>query len=52
MTDYRAFAMEVLAHITDVSVSFEVFADDVETMEIEAARSLPGLRTSTSRFRV
>lgn len=34
--DYRAFAKEVLAHITDVSVSFEVFADDVETMEVEA----------------
>ena len=30
VTDYRAFAKEVLAHITDVSVSFEVFADDVE----------------------
>jgi len=36
VTDYRAFAKEVLAHITDVSVSFEVFADDVETMEVEA----------------
>ena len=35
VTDYRAFAKEVLAHITDVSVSFEVFADDVETMEVE-----------------
>lgn len=38
VTDYRAFAKEVLAHITDVSVSFEVFADDVETMEVEAQR--------------
>ena len=36
VTDYRAFAKEVLAHITDVSVSFEVFADDIETMEVEA----------------
>lgn len=36
VTDYRAFAKEVLAHIIDVSVSFEVFADDVETMEVEA----------------
>ena len=36
VTDYRAFAKEVLTHITDVSVSFEVFADDVETMEVEA----------------
>ena len=25
-----------MTHITDVSVSFEVFADDVETMEVEA----------------
>ena len=38
VTDYRAFAKEVLAHITDVSVS-------------RPARSLPGPRTSTSRFR-
>lgn len=36
VTDYRAFAKEVLSHITDVSVSFEVFADDAETMEVEA----------------
>ena len=34
VTDYRAFAKEVLAHITDVSVSFEVFADDAETPSI------------------
>ena len=39
MTDFRAFAKEVLAHITDVSVSFEVFADDVETMEAEPRES-------------
>ena len=30
VTDYRAFAKEVLAHITDVSVSFEVFADGIK----------------------
>ncbi len=36
VTDYRAFAKEVLSHITNVSVSFEVFADDAETMEAEA----------------
>ena len=30
MADYRAFAKEVLAHITDVSVSFEVFADGIK----------------------
>ena len=42
VTDYRAFAKEVLAHITDVSVSFEVFADDVETMEVEARETYLG----------
>ena len=51
VTDYRAFAKEVLAHITDVSVSFEVFADDVETMEVEAREIATWARTSTSRFR-
>lgn len=51
VTDYRAFAKEVLSHITNVSVSFEVFADDAETMEPRLARSLPGPRTSTSRSR-
>ncbi len=28
ITDYKAFAREVLAEITDCSVSFEVFSDD------------------------
>ncbi len=36
VTDYRAFAKTVLEHITDVSVSFEVFADDEAGMEAEA----------------
>ena len=36
VTDYRAFAKEVLAAIKDVSVSFEVFADDEAGMEAEA----------------
>ena len=49
VTDYRAFAKEVLAHITDVSVSFEVFADDVETMEVEAREIATWPRTSMSR---
>ena len=34
--DYKAFAREVLQHIPDDSVSFEVFADDFSTMEKEA----------------
>ncbi len=34
--DYEQFAAEVLKHITDWPVSFEVFADDMETMELQA----------------
>lgn len=34
--DYKAFAKEVLGKITDMPVSFEVFSDDLETMEKEA----------------
>lgn len=36
VTDYKAFAKTVLAHITDLPVSFEVIADDFPTMEKEA----------------
>lgn len=36
VTDYKAFAREVLRHIPDDPVSFEVFADDFPTMEKEA----------------
>lgn len=34
--DYEEFAFEVLRNITDRPVSFEVFADDEETMEAQA----------------
>lgn len=36
VTDYVCFAKEVLANITELPVSFEVFGDDFETMEKEA----------------
>jgi transaldolase len=36
ITDYRAFAREVLAQIKDKPVSFEVLADDIPEMEREA----------------
>lgn len=36
VTDYRAFAREVLDQISDLPVSFEVFADDLDSMEAEA----------------
>src|SRR5215469_12406274 len=34
--DYEEFAAQVLKHITDLPVSFEVFADDEATMEAQA----------------
>ena len=36
VADYEEFAAEVLKHIKDVPISFEVFADDEETMEAQA----------------
>lgn len=36
ITDYKKFCQEVVAAIPDVSVSFEVFSDDFDTMEKEA----------------
>ena len=36
VTDYKAFAEEAVREIPDASISFEVFADDLETMEKEA----------------
>ncbi|HLX61833.1 MAG TPA: transaldolase [Planctomycetota bacterium] len=34
--DYRAFAKEILGLITDMSISFEVFTDDIADMERQA----------------
>src|SRR5580698_1630340 len=36
VTDYAGFAQDVLAHITDRPISFEVFADEVPEMEEQA----------------
>ncbi|MCG2317745.1 transaldolase [Staphylococcus epidermidis] len=36
VTDYKAFAEEVVSEIPDASISFEVFTDDLPTMEKEA----------------
>jgi transaldolase len=36
VADYEEFAAEVLRHIKDLPISFEVFADDEETMEAQA----------------
>ena len=33
VTDYKSFAEEAVKKIPDASISFEVFADDLETME-------------------
>jgi len=36
ITDYKAFAKDVLREITELPVSFEVFSDDFDQMEKEA----------------
>jgi transaldolase len=36
ITDYKAFALKVIAAIPDLPISFEVFSDDFATMEREA----------------
>jgi transaldolase len=36
VTDYRDFAREVLSHIKDKPISFEVFTDDFDSMEVQA----------------
>lgn len=36
VSDYKAFAEEAVREIPDASISFEVFADDLDTMEREA----------------
>ena len=38
VVNYEKFAQEVLAEIRDVSISFEVFSDDLEAMEREARK--------------
>ena len=38
VTNYEEFAKEVLSEITDLPISFEVFADDFDTMEKEARK--------------
>src|SRR4051812_30900239 len=36
VADYKAFALKAIAAIPDLPISFEVFSDDLETMEREA----------------
>src|SRR6188474_1601904 len=38
VTDYEAFAKDVVAQIPDRPVSFEVFSDEFEEMEVQARR--------------
>lgn len=38
ITDYEKFAREVLAHITDRPISFEVFSDEFDEMERQALK--------------
>lgn len=41
ITDYEAFAKDIISVIPDRSISFEVFADDVAEMERQARRIAP-----------
>ena len=36
VTDYRAFALDILSSIKDLPVSFEIFSDDVDEMFLQA----------------
>lgn len=38
VTDYEAFAREILEHITEKPISFEVFADEFDEMERQARK--------------
>lgn len=38
ITDYASFAQDILGSIKDLPISFEVFADDLPTMEAQAHR--------------
>lgn len=38
ISDYEAFAKDILAHIPDKPISFEVFSDDMEEMKQQALR--------------
>jgi transaldolase len=36
VTDYQGFALDILRHIQDRPISFEVFADNEKEMELQA----------------
>ena len=36
VVDYKSFAQEILSHINDKPISFEVFSDEFDEMEIQA----------------
>ena len=38
ITDYEAFAKDILSHIPDRPISFEVFSDDFDEMERQARK--------------
>ena len=51
ITDYRAFAREVLAAIPDRPISFEVFSDDFAEMKRQA-KEIAGWRAPTSTSKI
>ena len=52
IVEYRGFARKVLDAIPDRPISFEVFWTSSRTWNGRRARSRPGAKTSTSRFRL
>src|ERR1041385_3232272 len=42
VTDYRGFAADVLRHVTDRPISFEVFSADSGEMEVRARHTAAG----------
>lgn len=38
ITDYEAFAKDILTSVKDKSISFEVFSDDLDEMEVQALK--------------
>ena len=52
ITDYKTFAREILAEITDKPISFEVFSDEFNEMERQAWKLQAGQTMCMSKARL
>jgi len=50
ISDFEAFARDILTGVTEKPLSFEVFSDDFPEMKRQAMKSTVGRKMSTSRF--